>query len=640
MEASPNLAVVIQAGGEGRRLQKYTRNIPKSLLSVYGKTLLNHNLDILHTYFSNSDFYVISDHFQDVLIDYFDVYPHISNPVFIQPTGKGTASGLLDILKLKSHSQLLFLWCDLFLDELDVSRLSDMLNSDIIGLSKTFGCRWSINSERKLVESFSKTSGVAGLFYFNDTSQLLHNIPPSGEFVKWLSLQTNYNPKSFFFDNTLEVGDVKSYEDTFLRNLNRARFFNKITINDDLVEKECVDPAYASLLENEINWYQYVSKKGYQFSPGLYSINPLTIEKINGDHPDELQKPREEVIDSILASLKSLHQIETRSFDPHQIRSVYIEKTLSRINQVSKLLPLQASAISINGQYYQNPFHEENINQTINICEEILNSTNVDFCPIHGDPTFSNTIYSSEQHKSFFIDPRGIFGDSKIFGDPYYDFSKLIYSINGSYDSFNKRNFELIKYSSDQYWLAMPRSVFSDFGYKVYDCVESPLRIKLIHSLIWFSLCGYVRDHLDSIVGSYLKGILVFNECQKDFLAVSSLPKTWFLDVDGTIIEHNTQFSDENLKWLPNVEEFLINLSPQDTVVLTSARKIENLNHIINLVQKISPAKVTKVVSDLGVGERILINDQKPSGLITSHSVNLKRNCGLPKPFYMTDETM
>ena len=635
-----DFAIVIQAGGEGRRLQKYSRNIPKSLVSVNGKTLLNHNLDILSSYFPAASIYIISDHLQNVLNDYYQVYPHVSNPILVEPTGKGTSSGLVDIFNRRNHTKLLFLWCDLFLDEIDIERLSINLDSDVIGLSKTFGCRWSIDAENKLVESFSKTKGIAGLFFFNDTSKLLQNIPSSGEFVKWLSLQPDYNPKPFFFEKTLEIGDVKSYEDTFLGDSSRARFFNKICFDGGLVTKECVDSDYDSLLNNEIFWYQYASSKGYQYSPGLYSINPLTIDNINGQHPDEIDHPNEQIIDSIIASLAALHGLEKREWDIDQIKSVYIDKTLARIKQVSRLLPLHFNRVSINGEYYQNPFHEDNIEQTISFCQNIIDLTNVDFCPIHGDPTFSNTIYCAESNKAFLIDPRGIFGSTKIFGDPYYDYAKLLYSVDGCYDEFNKRNFELIKYSDGEYWLTLPRSRFADFSHKVYSKVQSPLRLNLIHALIWFSLCGYVKDHLDSITGAYLKGILVLQACQKDFLRLSNLPKTWFLDVDGTIVEHNTQFSGETIEFLPNVEDFLVKLGNNDSIVLTSARKFDNIEFIANYIEKISPAKVVKVIEEIGVGERILVNDEKPSGLKTAYSLNVKRNNGFDIPFFMLDERL
>lgn len=44
------LDVVLMAGGMGRRLQPLTRDLPKPLLPVLGKTLLEHNLDRLQRY--------------------------------------------------------------------------------------------------------------------------------------------------------------------------------------------------------------------------------------------------------------------------------------------------------------------------------------------------------------------------------------------------------------------------------------------------------------------------------------------------------------------------------------------------------------------------------------------------------------
>ena len=58
-----------------------------------------------------------------------------------------------------------------------------------------------------------------------------------------------------------------------------------------------------------------------------------------------------------------------------------------------------------------------------------------EFNIIHGDPTFSNIIIS-KSNKPYLIDPRLKFGKSDYYGDPFYDWAKLFYSVVGSYDNF------------------------------------------------------------------------------------------------------------------------------------------------------------------------------------------------------------
>ena len=45
-----------------------------------------------------------------------------------------------------------------------------------------------------------------------------------------------------------------------------------------------------------------------------------------------------------------------------------------------------------------------------------------------------------------FIDPRGSFGQTKYYGDPYYDLAKLMHSCDGGYEYFITDNFKIIWY--------------------------------------------------------------------------------------------------------------------------------------------------------------------------------------------------
>jgi Ser/Thr protein kinase RdoA (MazF antagonist) len=66
-----------------------------------------------------------------------------------------------------------------------------------------------------------------------------------------------------------------------------------------------------------------------------------------------------------------------------------------------------------------------------------------DFHVIHGDCTFSNIMLSNDTLMPILIDPRGYFGQTKIYGDVDYDWAKLYYSLKGDYDQFNMKNFML-----------------------------------------------------------------------------------------------------------------------------------------------------------------------------------------------------
>ncbi|MBA7518379.1 hypothetical protein ES705_10449 [subsurface metagenome] len=114
-------------------------------------------------------------------------------------------------------------------------------------------------------------------------------------------------------------------------------------------------------------------------------------------------------------------------------------------------------------------------------------------------------------------------------------------------------------------------------------------------------------------------------------LVLSNLPKAWIMDIDGVICEHN-KYKELKLNefepLLPGVKGFFERISSSDFVILITSRK-EKYRKQTERSLKESGIRYDVLIMDLPVGERILINDQKLSGLKTAFSVNLRRNEGL-----------
>ncbi|MGX2971240.1 hypothetical protein [Helicobacter sp. T3_23-1059] len=108
-------------------------------------------------------------------------------------------------------------------------------------------------------------------------------------------------------------------------------------------------------------------------------------------------------------------------------------------------------------------------------------------------------------------------------------------------------------------------------------------------------------------------------------LYLSNLPKTWLIDIDGTIVHHNGYKLDSCDTLLEGVSEFFASLPKGDKVILLTARsksEVANLKAFLT-IHKI---RFDEIISDLPFGERILINDTKPSGLKTAFAINKVRD--------------
>jgi hypothetical protein len=108
----------------------------------------------------------------------------------------------------------------------------------------------------------------------------------------------------------------------------------------------------------------------------------------------------------------------------------------------------------------------------------------------------------------------------------------------------------------------------------------------------------------------------------------SDLNKTWLFDLDGTLVKHNGYKNGADIL-LPGVKKFFDeNIIDTDYVLIITARESE-FEGIAEKCFLENGIYYDKIIYDMPNGERILINDIKPSGLKTAYSYNLDRDQGL-----------
>lgn len=109
----------------------------------------------------------------------------------------------------------------------------------------------------------------------------------------------------------------------------------------------------------------------------------------------------------------------------------------------------------------------------------------------------------------------------------------------------------------------------------------------------------------------------------------SKLAKTWFIDFDGTMVTHrgkDTNFGKDIL--LPNVKEFFERIEETDTIVITTARRSEEVIGISQFMRE-NRLPYHHILANLPTGARVIVNDIKPSGYQTAYAVNLIRDSGI-----------
>lgn len=490
------LHIIVQAGGRGSRLRHHTWNKPKCLVSIRGKTILYHLFDK----FTTAHFHIIGDYSYDVLEKYLQINPPNVNYTLHKTNDTGTLAGINSIIEVLNPSdEVLLIWSDLVLSKL-LPPNNTLLPA--VYTTSAFICRYSI-SGGKMDKITQATDGVIGIYHFPQASTLA-NLPNNGEFADWFI----DNIKDFNvidYNELQEIGDVDVVE---LEN-NRSgfgRFYNEIVIKDTTVEKRAVDPNYTNLIENEKNWYKQVNQLGFTNTPKVILTEPFVLERIHGKHAYELTElttsEKNTLLTNHLNSLISLHNLGSSPAVPQDVLDVYVTKTVNRVASVSNIIPyFDQETITINGTKCRNIFSDEHADLFDIIIKEIMPTV---FTPIHGDPTFSNTLVDANLNP-WFIDPRGYFSKLGVWGDPNYDFAKVYLSVGGSFDLFNRRKFKL-HFNNKAADILLAPSMFSDELFQEFFSNDFT-KIKIIHSLVWLSLGGSTKDDVDSIISSFYLGL-------------------------------------------------------------------------------------------------------------------------------------
>jgi GTP:adenosylcobinamide-phosphate guanylyltransferase/thiamine kinase-like enzyme len=491
--------IIVQAGGKGSRLEHLTANKPKALVPVENLPMLFH----LFRRFPEKRFVIIADYQQEVMREYLECFADIQYLV-VEASGGGTCGGIGQALaQVPDNAPFMLIWSDLVLS--DAFQLPEA-QGNFVGISQTFPCRWKFQ-DGVFTEERSVELGVAGLFIFENKAGLAQ-LPKSGEFVRWLK-ESRISFNRLGLTGIREFGIFSEYDSLAKE---KCRPFNRMIIDGDIVTKEAIDEQGKKLAKREIAWYGHAMSLHVPNIPKIFdTLGRIRMERIIGKNIYEydglMYHEKREVLQKLVGALSHLHSLERTPADAFSIKDAYYGKTMDRLRKIRDLVPLaDRKAITINGRKCRNVFfHKRDLEKKLDslLCPH--------FAFIHGDCTFSNMMLRNDRDPVF-IDPRGYFGHTALYGDPNYDWAKLYYSVVGNYDRFNLKDFRLnisddeieLKIASNR-WEALEQDFFALSG-------TDPQAIKLLHAVIWLSLTTYAWQDYDSICGAFYNGLYYLEE--------------------------------------------------------------------------------------------------------------------------------
>lgn len=106
---------------------------------------------------------------------------------------------------------------------------------------------------------------------------------------------------------------------------------------------------------------------------------------------------------------------------------------------------------------------------------------------------------------------------------------------------------------------------------------------------------------------------------------LSTLPKTWIFDLDGTILKHNGYKLDGVDTLLKGAKEYLDGIPKEDKIIIFTSRTGEYRQMTLDFLKE-HKIRYDEILFHMPMGERIVVNDRKPSGLDMAVAVNVDRD--------------
>ncbi len=212
-------------------------------------------------------------------------------------------------------------------------------------------------------------------------------------------------------------------------------------INNSIIIKKTINEYGINKLKNEILFYNFIKNNNINFNiPIIYNYNYDTItmkyikqnKLINFDY-----------FNIIIDNLNNLHNYNNIIVDKYYYKKILLEETIIKIKErfsiIKDIIDEKTNDILYvnNIKLLEFDIIIEKINNYLDIyINNFIHEYKLQ--PIHGDPQYNNIIF--DNHDIFFIDPKGYFGSSLIYGIKEYDIAKLFFSLSG-YEVFDNMIF-------------------------------------------------------------------------------------------------------------------------------------------------------------------------------------------------------
>lgn len=296
-------------------------------------------------------------------------------------------------------------------------------------------------------------------------------------------------------------------------------FLTKLYFQNGIIHKKSLNEHGDVRIKNEMNFYNFANATSFsRFIPKIlsFSDNSFDMEYLNDYTTLEIYFRNyinnSDNSDVILSTIQKINNILDKNLYTDKVlvelnefeQNIFLEttgKVLSRIQSVRSIIEKYNYVSTVNGvETMKLDKIIEKIDKYIN---NYLKSCEFNYYPIHGDLQLNNILINHSTNDIKFIDPRGYFGNSKIFGMKEYDLAKLYFGLSG-YSYFDLKNVTELNIIDKNIYIDMKEMV---------SIFELPTIVQMFIICIWLGNSHCFINNEFKVIESYFYSLYISTLC-------------------------------------------------------------------------------------------------------------------------------